>query len=102
MPAPANAQPGSHQHKGALTITVAPILGAISFSHLLNDTMQSLPGAIYPLLKGDFQLSLVQIGLITLVYQICASLPLLSICAVFLPDQRMPQPADQPVEQTPA
>src|SRR5271168_2714862 len=49
------------------------VLGAISFSHLLNDMMQSLIVAIYPLLKGEFHLSFVQIGVITLTYQICAS-----------------------------
>ena len=36
--------------------------------------MQSLIIAIYPILKGEFQLSFVQIGMITLTYQICASL----------------------------
>ncbi|MDA8086237.1 MAG: MFS transporter [Nitrospiraceae bacterium] len=50
------------------------VLGAISFSHFLNDTMQSLLLAIYPLLKGKFQLSFAQIGLITLCYQLTASL----------------------------
>jgi FSR family fosmidomycin resistance protein-like MFS transporter len=50
------------------------VLGAISFSHFLNDMMQSLIIAIYPLLKGEFHLSFVQIGIITLTYQICASL----------------------------
>jgi FSR family fosmidomycin resistance protein-like MFS transporter len=50
------------------------VLGAISFSHFLNDMMQSLIIAIYPLLKGEFHLSFVQIGAITLTYQICASL----------------------------
>ena len=49
------------------------VLGAISFSHFLNDMMQSLIVAIYPLLKGEFHLSFVQIGAITLTYQICAS-----------------------------
>src|SRR5271170_5930916 len=49
------------------------VLGAISFSHFLNDMMQSLIIAIYPLLKGEFQLSFVQIGVITLTYQLCAS-----------------------------
>src|SRR6202142_2045483 len=49
------------------------ILGAISLSHLLNDMIQSLIVAIYPLLKGEFQLNFVQIGAITLTYQICAS-----------------------------
>jgi FSR family fosmidomycin resistance protein-like MFS transporter len=50
------------------------VLGAISFSHFLNDMIQSLILAIYPLLKGNFDLSFAQIGLITLVYQVTASL----------------------------
>ncbi|GAA5166457.1 MFS transporter [Viridibacterium curvum] len=50
------------------------VLGAISFAHLLNDMIQSLILAIYPLLKENFSLSFVQIGLITLTYQITASL----------------------------
>jgi FSR family fosmidomycin resistance protein-like MFS transporter len=49
------------------------VLGAISFSHFLNDMIQSLIVAIYPLLKGEFALSFVQIGTITLTYQVCAS-----------------------------
>jgi FSR family fosmidomycin resistance protein-like MFS transporter len=55
------------------TQTRFKVLGAISFSHFLNDMMQSLIVAIYPLLKGEFHLSFVQIGVITLTYQICAS-----------------------------
>ncbi|HAM49963.1 MAG TPA: MFS transporter [Nitrospiraceae bacterium] len=54
--------------------TCFKVLGAISFSHFLNDTIQSLILAIYPLLKGKFQLSFAQIGLITLSYQLTASL----------------------------
>src|SRR5476649_1805853 len=50
------------------------VLGALSFSHFLNDMMQSLILAIYPLLKGEFHLSFAQIGAITLTYQACASL----------------------------
>ena len=50
------------------------LLGALSFSHFLNDMMQSLIVAIYPLLKGEFHLSFAQIGAITLTYQACASL----------------------------
>src|ERR1035438_4279798 len=49
------------------------VLGAVSFSHLLNDMLQSLIISIYPLLKGIFTLSFVKIGLITLAYQVCAS-----------------------------
>src|SRR6266446_5523687 len=54
--------------------TVLLILIAASFSHLLNDTIQSLIPAIYPNLKDSFQLSFGQIGLITLTFQITASL----------------------------
>lgn len=50
------------------------ILGAISASHLINDMMQSLILAMYPVLQGNFQLSFAQIGLITLTYQLTASL----------------------------
>ncbi|MCG1018182.1 MFS transporter [Mycetohabitans sp. B4] len=53
---------------------VFPVLGAISVSHLLNDMIQSLILAIYPMLKANFQLSFGQIGLITLTYQVTASL----------------------------
>jgi FSR family fosmidomycin resistance protein-like MFS transporter len=49
------------------------VLGAISFSHFLNDMIQSLIVAIYPLIKGQFDLNFVQIGAITLTYQVCAS-----------------------------
>lgn len=54
--------------------TVFSILFAISFSHMLNDTIQSLIPAIYPLVKDSFQLSFAQIGLITLTYQLTASI----------------------------
>jgi len=50
------------------------VLGAISFSHFMNDTIQSLIFAIYPLFKTKFQLSFGQIGMITLSYQLTASL----------------------------
>ena len=57
------------------------VLGALSFSHFLNDMMQSLILALYPMLKGDFHLSFAQIGIITLTFQITASLlqPLVGI-----------------------
>ncbi|MDP9095755.1 MAG: MFS transporter, partial [Pseudomonadota bacterium] len=51
-----------------------PILFAISFSHLLNDVMQSLLPAIYPILKANYALDFSQIGLITLAFQLTASL----------------------------
>ncbi len=57
------------------------VLGAISVSHFLNDMIQSLIVAIYPLLKGEFALSFMQIGVVTLTYQLCASIlqPLIGI-----------------------
>jgi FSR family fosmidomycin resistance protein-like MFS transporter len=50
------------------------VLGALSTSHMINDMMQSLILAMYPILKGDFHLSFAQVGLITLTYQLTASL----------------------------
>lgn len=50
------------------------VLGGISFSHFLNDTMQSLIPSVYPILKENYSLSFAQIGLITLAFQITASL----------------------------
>jgi FSR family fosmidomycin resistance protein-like MFS transporter len=58
----------------AVSATVFPVLIAISFSHMLNDTIQSLLPAIYPLLKSSFELSYTQIGLITFTFQLTASL----------------------------
>jgi len=54
--------------------TVFRILAAISFCHLLNDMMQSLILALYPLLKRSYHLDFGQIGLITLTNQLTASL----------------------------
>ncbi len=53
---------------------VVPVLAAISFSHLLNDTIQSLLPAIYPILKNSYALSFAQVGLITLTLNVTASL----------------------------
>src|ERR1700732_583198 len=53
---------------------VFSIIVALSFSHFLNDTMQSLVPALYPMLKGAYGLSFAQIGLITLVSQVTSSL----------------------------
>ncbi|CAD5250383.1 MULTISPECIES: MFS transporter [unclassified Imperialibacter] len=50
------------------------ILVALSISHLLNDTMQSLIPSIYPMVKENYQLTFGQIGLITLTFQLTASL----------------------------
>jgi MFS transporter, FSR family, fosmidomycin resistance protein len=73
--------------------TAFPILGAISFCHMLNDLMQALLPAIYPILKGGFDLTFGQIGLLTLTYQITASLlqPLIGLYT-----DRKPQPYSLP------
>jgi FSR family fosmidomycin resistance protein-like MFS transporter len=69
------------------------VLGAVSLCHLLNDLMQSLVIASYPILKGEFGLSFGQIGLLTLTYQITASVlqPLVGIYT-----DRAPQPYSLP------
>src|ERR1700742_1111564 len=74
--------------------TAFRVLGAISASHLINDMMQSLILAIYPILKGDFHLSFGQIGLITLTYQLTASLfqPLVGLYT-----DRKPTPYSLPI-----
>ena len=54
--------------------TVVKILVALSVSHLINDTLQSLIPAMYPLLKDSFHLSFAQIGMITFTNQLTASL----------------------------
>jgi len=54
--------------------TTFAVLFAISFCHLLNDMMQAVLPAIYPTLKGAFQLSFAQVGLVTMAFQCTASL----------------------------
>ena len=63
--------------------TAIGVLGALTASHLINDMMQSLILALYPILKGEFQLSFAQIGLITLTFQLTASFfqPLIGLYA---------------------
>ena len=59
------------------TAVAAPayiVLGSISFSHFLNDTMQSLIPSLYPILKQSYALDFAQIGMITLAFQFTASL----------------------------
>ena len=50
------------------------IIGAISFSHLLNDLMQSLIPSVYPILKDNYALDFGQIGMITLAFMFTSSL----------------------------
>ena len=54
--------------------TALRVLGAISFCHFLNDMMQSVIPAVYPILKSAYRLDFGQIGLITLTLQLTASL----------------------------
>ncbi len=69
--------------RAAATNTVFGVIMAISFCHLLNDMMQSLLPAIYPTLKTDLRLNFGQIGLVTLAYQVTASIlqPLVGLYA---------------------
>jgi MFS transporter, FSR family, fosmidomycin resistance protein len=73
---------------------VFKVLAVISVCHFLNDMMSSLLPAIYPLLKGSFNLNFAQVGLITLTYQTTASL--LQPMIGFYTDKR-PRPFSLPV-----
>jgi FSR family fosmidomycin resistance protein-like MFS transporter len=64
-----SAPPNSHPQQ-----IVLRMLGAVAFVHMLNDLIQSVLPAIYPMLKTEFSLSFTQIGLITLTFQCTASL----------------------------
>jgi MFS transporter, FSR family, fosmidomycin resistance protein len=74
--------------------TVVSILVAASICHCLNDTIQSLLPAIYPILKTSFQLDFGEIGLITFVFQVTASLlqPFVGLYT-----DRRPQPYSLPI-----
>jgi len=73
---------------------VVPILLAVSLCHMLNDVMQSLLAALYPMLKADFSLDYWQIGLLTMAFQVTASLlqPAIGIYT-----DKHPQPWSLPV-----
>ncbi|MFW2162182.1 MFS transporter [Acinetobacter beijerinckii] len=53
---------------------IMKVVGAVAFAHLLNDLIQAVLPAIYPMLKANFSLSFAQVGLISFVYQITGSL----------------------------
>lgn len=78
-----------NQHSAHSQKTVFTVLAAISFGHFLNDMMQSLLPAIYPILKSNYGLSFGQIGLLTFTFQITASLlqPIIGLWT-----DRRPQP----------
>ncbi|RVJ09409.1 MFS transporter, partial [Sinorhizobium meliloti] len=54
--------------------TAFSVILAVSFCHMLNDIMQSLLTALYPLLKENYALDFVQIGLLTFTFQVTASM----------------------------
>ncbi|MCF8532046.1 MAG: MFS transporter [Reyranella sp.] len=70
--APAPSQPAAVS--AAATGTTFAVILSLSFCHLLNDMMQSLVPALYPILKDSYALSFGQIGLITLAFQCTASM----------------------------
>jgi FSR family fosmidomycin resistance protein-like MFS transporter len=83
---------GAGTTRGA-NLTVLPILLSVSAGHFLNDTMQSVLLSIYPLVKEPLALDFVHIGIITLVFQLTASIlqPLIG-----LHTDRHPQPFSLP------
>jgi MFS transporter, FSR family, fosmidomycin resistance protein len=70
----ASAHLGSALQSRGLGVANFSIILSLSFSHLLNDTMQSLVPALYPILKVSYGLSFAQVGLITLAFQFTASM----------------------------
>jgi MFS transporter, FSR family, fosmidomycin resistance protein len=87
-------QPGTTAASTATTGTVTAILLALSFCHMLNDTIQSLLQSIYPFLKDSFELTYTQIGLITLTFQCTASL-LQPVVGLYT--DRSPRPYSLPI-----
>jgi MFS transporter, FSR family, fosmidomycin resistance protein len=73
----ASVTPASKNSASMAKMAAGPayvVLAGISFSHFLNDTMQSLIASVYPILKDNYALDFTQIGLITLAFQFTASL----------------------------
>lgn len=81
--------PAAATAKAAASGPAYIVLGGLSFSHFLNDTMQSLIPSVYPILKANYALDFTQIGLITLAFQFTTSLlqPVVGIVT-----DRRPQP----------
>ena len=72
--APATTAPSAPSSTASANSTTFAIILSLSFCHLLNDMMQSLVPALYPILKDNYALSFSQIGLITLAFQFTASM----------------------------
>ncbi len=90
------SRPASHaiQGQGSAETTTFAILVSLSVCHLLNDMNQSLVPAIYPILKNSYHLDFGQIGLITLAFQLTASM--LQPVVGMVTDRR-PQPYSLPI-----
>lgn len=73
--------------RGVTEAAVFSIIMALGFSHFLNDTMQSLVPALYPMFKSNYGLSFAEVGLITLVMQVTSSLlqPVVGLMADYKP-----------------
>jgi len=80
---------GAVVHARAVQVTTFSVILSLSFCHLLNDMMQSLVPALYPILKASYGLTFTQVGLITLAFQCTASMlqPLVGLYT-----DRYPQP----------
>ncbi len=74
MDTKSSAMPAAAPLQASAERVAVPILAAVSVSHLLNDLIQSLLPAVYPILKANFRLDFGQIGLLTLTFQLTASL----------------------------
>src|SRR6185436_13315566 len=72
--APAAAPAVSQSSAASANTTTFAVILSLSFCHLLNDMMQSLVPALYPILKENYALSFGQVGLITLAFQCTASM----------------------------
>lgn len=74
--------------------TAMSVLVAVSFCHMLNDIMQSLLASLYPILKANYSLDFMQIGLLTLAFQVTASMlqPVVGLVT-----DRWPMPFSLPV-----
>ncbi|MDQ0472884.1 MFS transporter [Labrys wisconsinensis] len=70
----ADAEPDSRATPAARPNVYMAVLLALGLSHLLNDTVQSLIPAVYPILKSEFSLDFAKIGMITLTFQIAGAL----------------------------
>ncbi|HTO03904.1 MAG TPA: MFS transporter, partial [Opitutus sp.] len=69
-----SVSPDSSAPKVPVENTVLPVILALSFCHLVNDTIQALLPSIYPMLKDKYALTFTQIGMITFTFQVTASL----------------------------